>query len=245
MNLFNQWVLKRAEKLNKKKEAKEAQEKNEYLKRWERRKSLESQAKSILSDTLDSIAKKMENQEEHIKTGDVAILNKYGFKFDPYNGWDGGPNTYLGHCKPEDLSTPIIVDINSIIIDRSLADEKIDRWIDNLSDSELEIRIKEDRILTTYTAWVQNQRSEIFQKENFFLYKTAKFKAQFKEFNPRWGLCIQSFLEINSKEARQTKEIWLEEISLDFANKQIRENQKSIDEKIKTLSVKTNQLKSK
>lgn len=230
MNLIDKWVLNRAKKISKAKEEKQKLEANEYQNRYKERKDLEEKAKSILNEHLQTIIERMKTEEDHIKPGDVAILNKYGLVFNPYNGWDGGPNSYLGHCKPEDKTTPIIVDIQSIIIDTSLATEKIDRWIDNLSNTELESRIKGNRLITTYTGWVSNQNSiTIAESENLFIYKTAMFKAQFKEFNPRWGLCIQSFLEINSEEGKKTKEIWLEEISLEFAEKQIRERLKEIE----------------
>ena len=66
-------------------------------------------------------------------------------------------------------------------------------------------------------------------KQTYGLYKTAKFTPIFSEFRPQWGLNVGSFLEISTSEAKETHTIWLEEISLDFAYQQLKEQTNKIE----------------
>ena len=244
MGLFNNWILTRAEKIKAKQEAKQKAERDTQQKQYENNQKIVSQAKDILYRSLEPIIETLEKTPCHIKEGDVAILNRYCMVH-PHaqNGWDGGPNTFINHCHEDDKNTPIKCDILSIHVDTSFAHEKIDKWIDNRSYENLQNLIEANTLVSSYQNWYKHfTPKDMLWKEHFGLYKTAMFKAHFTKFNPSWGLNVGSFLEINTPEAKETNEIWLEEISLDFAYKQLddqikklKERKREIDEKYRNI----------
>jgi hypothetical protein len=232
MNIINNWILKRADRIKAEKEAKVKAQREMELANYNRGQEIRREAKKSLMASLQPHIDAMENQECHIKPGDETILNKYGMIHKHcFNGWDSGPTAFLNHCKEEDKTTPVICDILSIYVDTSLADERIDNWIANRSNQELESMLKTPGVIF---AEYHKHATRLMPKgiafgEKYGLYKTAMFKAQFSKFNPKWGLNVGSFLEINTPEAQETKQIWLEEISLDFARKQLKEQTDKID----------------
>lgn len=240
MGLLDKWVLKRAAKIQEKEKAeKEASEKR-WKEQWEYSAKVRKEAKEVLTKMLEPLIASMESKEEHIKPGDNAVLNRYELVRKCFNGWDGGPGSFLNHCDPEDKSTPVMVKIESIYVDTSLAHEKIDKWLEN-QDSFMLGTAKPEKIIEYYTNWLLhlNPSNEFWRDSKMFgLYKTAMFTPQHTKFVPKWGLNINSFLEENTLEAKETKEVWLEEASLEFARKSIQENLKKLEDRRKELSAK-------
>lgn len=245
MSVFNNWILTRAEKIKSKQEAKRKAEQDAHQKQYEINRKIVAQAKDILYRSLEPIIKSLSESPCHIKEGDVAILNRYCMVHpNAQNGWDGGPNTFLNHCHEDDRNTPIKCDILSIHVDTSFAHEKIDKWIDNRSYENLQGLIDSGSLVTAYQTWFKHYTPQnMLWKEHFGLYKTAMFKAHFTKFNPSWGLNVGSFLEIHTPEAKETNEIWLEEISLDLARKHLKEQTDKIDARKREIDEKYRNIK--
>jgi hypothetical protein len=241
MNVINKWILNRAEKIKAREKSTEVARQKEY----EKQRHVIERAKQILYDSLKPFIDKMNEAPCHIKAGDVAILNRYNM-LHPHsqNGWDGGPGTFLRHCHEDDRNTPINCDIISIHVDCSFAHEKIEKWIDNQSYEKLEQHIKLGTLKQAYFNWFENLTpSSMLWKSTYGLYRTAMFKAHFTKFNPSWGLNVGSFLECNTPEAKETVEIWREEISLDFARKQLKEQTDKIDARKREIDEKYRNIK--
>lgn len=232
MNFINNWIVNRAEKIKAEKEAKIKNSQEEQAKQYEKQREIIREANKALRISLQPFIDKMESEPCHIKPSDVAVLNRYAMIHkDAINGWDGGPNAFIGHCHNDDRNTPIMVDILSIYVDTSLAYERIEKWVDNQSIIKLQSLLKNPGSLFAeyYTHATRMTPKDYTFGETYGLYKTAMFKAHFTKFNPNWGLNVGSFLECNTPEAKETIEIWREEISLDFARKQLKEQTDKID----------------
>jgi hypothetical protein len=231
MKFFQNLIIRKAESIKAKQEAKQKSERLAEQNQYEANRKIVENAKEILYRALDPTIKSLREAPCHIKAGDVAILNRYNM-LHPHsqNGWDGGPGTFLSHCHEDDRNTPINCDIISIHVDCSFAHEKIEKWIDNQSYEKLEQHIKLGTLKQAYFNWFENLTpSSMLWKSTYGLYRTAMFKAHFTKFNPSWGLNVGSFLEINTPEAKETHKIWSEEIQLEFAYKTLKEQTNKIE----------------
>jgi hypothetical protein len=246
MNIINKWILNRAEKIKADKEAREKSTEAARQKEYERQRQVNQKAKQILYESLQPFIDKMSEETCHIKPTDVAVINKYGMLHkDCFNGWDGGPNSFLRHCHEDDRNTPVMVDILSIHVDTSLAHERIENWVDNRSYEVLEKLIMNPGSLFAeyHTHATRMTPKDYTFGKTYGLYKTAMFKGHFTKFNPTWGLNVGSFLECNTPEAKETVEIWREEISLDFARKQLKEQTDKIDARKREIDEKYRNIK--
>lgn len=244
MSIFQKWILRKAETIKAKNEAKQKAVREVEINTWEANRKIVARAKEILFRSLEPHINKLNESPCHIKAGDVAILNRYCMVHEhAQNGWDGGPGTFLNHCHEDDRNTPIKCDILSIFVDTSFAHEKIEKWIDNQSYEKLESLMANNNLEKAYFGWYDNLTPQnMLWKSTYGLYRTAMFKTHFTKFNPSWGLNVGSFLEINTPEAKETYSIWSEEIQLDFAYKtlnaqseKIKARKREIDEQYRNI----------
>ena len=244
MSFYKNFILRKAESIKAEREAQQKAEREAQQNQYEANRKIVERAKEILYRSLDPFIKELREAPCHIKEGDVAILNRYAMVHEhSQNGWDGGPGTFLNHCHEDDRNTPIKCDILSIFVDCSFAHEKIEKWLDNQSYEKLESLMANDNLEKAYFGWYKNLTpTNMLWKSTYGLYRTAMFKAHFTKFNPSWGLNVGSFLEINTPEAKETYNIWSEEIQLDFAYKtlnaqseKIKARKREIDEQYRNI----------
>ena len=187
--------------------------------------------RNILQQELTVCAAAIETDSCHIKIGDTAIINKYEIGYLCNNGWDGGPNTLLSNVKSIDFSTPVTVLITGIFTESSLAEERIERFIDQCSTEELMSLMKSKNAIAAYQKYLTKicGTSGIFR--NFMgLYKTATFKIE-GSFQPRWSLNVGCFLPLGSFEYNKTYSLWSQEMEIDNLQKEIYKHKEEIDAK--------------
>jgi hypothetical protein len=181
------------------------EESDRYEKRNEATRSLSKRLKEI----VDSYAEDLKKATCHIKVGDDVTLNIYDFERPASNGWDGGPNMLLGYiAQKEDLLEMPILKIESIYVDKSLAHEKIDNFLSNLDDHQLNVCAMQNSISleVAYSNYLGSREvSNVFGK--FGLYRTARFSSPYK-FQPSWGLNVNAFLVLGAPAALRTQEIY-------------------------------------
>jgi len=244
-NLIQRFILKKAEEIKKTEKEKQELEARKLKDSWELRSNKKKKIEEVIRKHLSTIGDSLKSSPDHIAKGDEAILNIYSLAgIKSYNSWDGGPRSYIVNCG-NDL--PVIVLIEKIVIDYSLANERLENWIDQLTDDQLDdtSRISESEIISRYTLW-SNRRytdSSVLGYWNFGIYKTAKFSNVSHEFKPQWGLHIGSFLKLDSPEGKTTREIWEEEntISMEMSALKTRQNElenkrREIDKKYKGIT---------
>jgi len=144
------------------------------------------------------------------KEGDAVILNRYRLLYDGYNGWDSGPNA-VTHYNGFNLGNekPLIFKVTNVHVDRSMADELVDRFIDQLSNNNM-IDANLDAVFVYYMNYVSNWRSKsdhvIYNQ--YGLYWNVNFETNHPKCNPKWGLNEKSFLMSNSPAGIDTYKIW-------------------------------------
>ena len=206
--------------------------------RYEKRNEKISSLSKRLKEIIDSYAEDLEKANCHIKVGDDVTLNVYDFERPTRNGWDGGPNMLLGYItqKEELLGMPILK-IESIYVDKSLAHEKIDNFLNNLEDYQInEYVVQGNHTLEiTYSTYLgRKEMSNVFGK--FGLYRTAKFSSPYK-FQPSWGLNVNAFLVIGTPSALRTQEIYAMQAKRTHMWKEHNEFSKEVDAFIKQSSL--------
>jgi hypothetical protein len=192
-----------------KRAAKRLQIYNEESARYEKRNEATRSLDKRLKEIIDSYAEDLEKANCHIKVGDDVTLNIYDFERPTRNGWDGGPNMLLGYIiQKEDLVEIPTFKIESIYVDKSLAHEKIDNFLSNLDDHQLNVYAKQNShsLEIAYSNYLGSREvSNVFGK--FGLYRTAKFSSPYK-FQPSWGLNVNAWLVLGTPAALRTQEIY-------------------------------------
>jgi len=236
MGIFDNWILKRSEKIKAKQKAIKDEEHRQYVEQLEVSRKINQEARDFLNKLVSKKAEEFSKQPCHIEAGQTAILNIYSLGRNGNNGWDGGPRSLINNLKQKP-SKPVTVKITSVYVDTSLADERIDGFLDNYSTELIQRYLKEGVLERTYINWL-DQRSKNLG-DLFGLYKTAHFDTD-DEFKPRWGLNVDSFLSEGSKEYEETYQIWAQEIELytnremiDLRIKELEAEKRAIDEKYK------------
>lgn len=176
-----------------------------YEKRREKLGSLTTRLRAI----VDTYATDLEKSKCHLKVGSNVTLNIYDFDRPTRNGWDGGPTMLLNFIKQkEELDEIPTFKIESIYVDKSLAYEKIDNFLNNLEDYKIDdyTRHGNHTLEIIYLDYLNGKdQSPVFGK--FGLYKTAMFSSTYK-FQPSWGLNVNAFLVIGTPAAKRTQEIY-------------------------------------
>lgn len=202
--------------------------------RYEKRSNNISSLSKRLKEIVDSYAEDLEKANCHIKVGDDVTLNIYDFERPARNGWDGGPDMLLGYIKQkEDLIEMPTFKIESIYVDKSLAHEKIDNFLNNIDDYQLNVYAMQNNhaLEITYSNYLgSREQSNIFGK--FSLYRTAKFSSPYK-FQPSWGLNVNAFIVLGTPAALRTQEIYSMIVKRTHMWKEHNEFSKEVDTFIK------------
>lgn len=237
MGILDKWVLKRAEKIKSDEKAKQEEQERLYTERMEHSRKIRKEVKETLEKLIDEKAKELEKTPCHIEVGQTAILNIYSIGRDSNNGWDGGPRSLLNNLKTK-IKEPVTVKITKIYVDRSLAEEIMDKYIDNQSYERLQQLLLMKKLQDDYQTWIGIRRKGSLG-DNYGLYRTALFDTD-DEFKPKWGLNTDSFLPYGSKEYQETYNVWAQEIDLhrnkellDLRIKELEQEKREIDEKYK------------
>lgn len=238
MGILDKWVLKRAEKIQAADKAKREEQQRLYSERMEHSRKIRNEANEILRKFIDEKAKELEKTPCHIEVGQTAILNIYSIGRNGNNGWDGGPRSLLNNLESK-IKEPVTVKITDIYVDESLAEEIMDKYVDNHSQERLEELLKTEALVKNYQVWLEIRKKSQSLGNEYGLYRTALFDTD-DEFKPKWGLNIDSFLPYGSKEYQETYNVWEQEIDLyrnkemiDLRIKELEQQKREIDEKYK------------
>jgi hypothetical protein len=206
--------------------------------RYEKRNETTSSLSKRLKEIIDRHAEDLEKSNCHIKVGDDVTLNVYDFERPTRNGWDGGPSMLLSYIiQKEDLIEIPTFKIESIYVDKSLAHEKIDNFLSNLDDYQLNVCAMQNNISleVAYSNYLGSREvSNVFGK--FGLYRTAKFSSPYK-FQPSWGLNVNAWLVLGTPAALRTQEIYAMQAKRTHMWKEHNEFSKEVDLFIKQSSL--------
>lgn len=238
--MFEKWILKRAEKIKAEKTAQEKVRVEDVKATQHRRREIIKEAKEILNNFYSDLEKTMEPDSRMVKAGDRAILNIYDMLFENnVAGWDGGPRSLLTHTPKEDQTEPMYVNIKSVGFDRSLAWEKVDRFVNKYNESELKKWIDAKQLVTVF----KSGKTSNLKTYLYGLYFSAQFETE-TTFHPTWTLNLSSFLKEGTEEAIITEKVWKEEIQIEKDLKVLNERKKEIclrkreiDEKYKGIRI--------
>ena len=237
MGILDKWVLKRAKKIQAAEKAKQEEQQRIYSEDMELRGKIRTEARETLQNFISEKSQEFEKTPCHIEVGQTAILNIYSIGRDGNNGWDGGPRSLLNNLKTK-IKEPVTVKITKIYVDRSLAEEIMDKYIDNQSYERLQQLLLMKKLQDDYQTWIGIRRKGSLG-DNYGLYRTAHFDTD-DEFKPKWGLNTDSFLSYGSEEYRETYGVWAQEIDLrrnkellDLRIKKLEQEKREIDEKYK------------
>jgi hypothetical protein len=238
MGILDKWVLKRAEKIQAADKAKREEQERLYTERMEHSRKIRKESKETLEKFIDEKAEEFEKTPCHIEVGQTAILNIYSIGRNGNNGWDGGPRSLLNNLKSK-IKEPVTVKITEIYVDKSLAGEIMDKYLENNSQERLEQLLKREALVGDYQVWLGIRKRSQSLGNEYGLYRTALFDTD-DEFKPKWGLNTDSFLPYGSKEYQETYNVWAQEIDLyrnkeiiDLRIKELEQQKREIDEKYK------------
>lgn len=213
-----------AKELAKAKLTKEAQEKEaqERIEKYEKKKQAINLLVNEIRDWYEQEISKFNidgyylhktDRRLDIKVGDTVIANRYALRKDSKNFWDGGANILIsegGNVYYENPK-PLLYKVTDIYVDSSYVEELIDKFLNAFSDDYL-IESGKDKIVDFYKFWLKNYRnnSRFDEKKNLTTFNGlyVGVKIQSDEFQPKWGLNIFSFLNVESTHGLQTKNIW-------------------------------------
>ena len=234
-------------KVKEKKQIKILEQQARNRQEYQKREELYKEVRGILRDRLRDEAKNyMKWHKPHIAIGDRVILNKYELDYKNRNEWDSGVGAILSSL--QNIGSPIYAKITDVYVTYSLANERIDRFIDNQSDADLRRMIDNhgqfDGLWSRFRDKMEernkNEYSGIFQKHTG-LYIEAAFELEFIDpsivkygdsFKPSWGLNTGSFLKDDSPSGIKTKELWMEEISINFALTEVNKRKAQLEDQL-------------
>jgi len=232
MDILDKWILAKAKRIEAAKKEKEDQVRKETERIKESLKSI----KEILKRRIAKLAKEFSETECHLSPGDKAILNVYHLGKNKINGWDGGPSSLLKNIPDNELTKPVIVTITEIYTDLSLAEERIDKFIDSLDSNDINIISKKDEsAISAYEDFARKRHYDQTTGELYGIYRTAYFEYD-GSFKPKWGLGVYSFLKEGTAEYNKTNHIWKKELKLNSKISELSKQLKELDkerEKIK------------
>ena len=171
-----------------------------------------------IREYLQPRIKKLEDQPKELEVGDRVIINKYELKNSSSNAWDLGARSLCGNNYKfnETHHGPIYAEITDIYVDTSLAFEMMEKFLDNLGYTYFGYGEGEripglpSSIGKKFTEWLRSRKTYNYNTitDVFGLYVGVKFKLENIDFDPKWGLNINSFLKVDSEEGKKTTEIW-------------------------------------
>ena len=236
MGIFDKLILARAEKIKAKQEATAKAERDRQHREYTARRELRNAVKTKLYALLQRKSKEYEeNVPCELEVGDRAIINYYSLRRTGNNGWDGGPGSLLNNIPVEEKTKPVIVKITKIYVDPSLADDILDRFMDQMDEDSLRINLEKDSIEKFYIAWLNRTRGTKSIIGNLFgHYRTAHFDYD-GSFKPKWGLNVDSFISDRFQEFQETFDVWQQELELTLENRRIQEQIDELNAKKKII----------
>lgn len=228
MNFFYKFLIQKADKIKAAEKLKQHSDSVKQHESWKELSLLRKEAFEKIKEKLTKITSEMMQLPTHVNVGDEVILNVYSIGGDPYNGWDGGPNSYIKNCGDR---SPVILRITDISVDCSLANDRIENWIEKQSIEYLKCGLYYDSLIRDYEQFYNRTFSDKVSLGFgvLGLYLSANFEPVSHKFKPIWGLNIGSFLKLNSEEGQKTLDVWNEE-------EEIKKKIKSLDEEKEKLT---------
>jgi hypothetical protein len=186
----------------------------------------------ILKAELDQIESAFDIFPCRIKIGDKAIINKYELGGPCKNGWDGGPQALLTHLK--EIQFPVTVTIKDVYVDRSYAEELIERWLSKLYPTEIKtLALSPTTIIPAYRRYHKSLEHRCFG-DYLSVYRTATFNID-GPFKPIWGLNTNCFIPEGTSEYLETYSLWSEELQVQKLKKEAEEQLREVQDKVKSL----------
>ena len=167
---------------------------------------------------------------------DTVVLNYYGLRHDSSNGWDSGAMAVVnrGGGSYEPNPKPITCKITKIYVDLAYTDEIIDKFFEKYSYDEL--KSWDSNIVDCYKVWLEKSYTnstpykEIMGKYGVFV--TAYFDVIDHDFQPKWGLNVFSFLNVESDEGKLTLDTWSEVHKYNTVINELKEKEDELMRKI-------------
>ena len=167
---------------------------------------------------------------------DTVVLNYYGLRHDSSNGWDSGAMAVVnrGGGSYEPNPKPITCKITKIYVDLSFVGDLIDKFTEKYSYDE--IKSWDCSIVNCYQIWLERRYNnstpyrEIMGK--YGLYVTARFDVIDYDFQPKWGLNIFSFLNVESDDGKITLDTWDEVYKANIKINELKEKEGDLMVKI-------------
>lgn len=245
MNFIDKLIVNRANSIKQKEERKKAELKEKEQKNYEARLELLESDKLFRRGCVDKINIELEKIIQHelekkdslqIKAGDEAVVNIYNLAKDSRNGWDGGAGVYSDFIPKDNKLQGVKVKITEVYLDRSFADELVDRFLNKYTVQELKKMTYNGSMVWQSFCDFTSSRSDSSIFGRFGFYWAAKFQTRIP-FQPQWGLNINSFFVKGEKGYDETIEI----VKLEIKREKI---QKEKDQIIQDLGSKMYQIKS-
>ena len=197
---------------------------------------IEPDYEKIVQDVLMAELKQIESAFDtipcKIKVGDKAIINKYELGGPCKNGWDGGPEALLSKLK--EIEFPVTVTIKDVYVDRSYAEELIERWLSKLYPTEIKtLALAPPTIIPAYLRHHKSLDLRCFG-DYLSIYRTATFDID-GSFKPVWGLNTNCFIPEGTSEYAETYSLWSEEIHVRKMKKEAEDRLNNVNDKIKDL----------
>jgi hypothetical protein len=224
-NIFREWVLRKAEKINKENQAE--------LDRWKKHLEEEAQKTKLCKDALykhlQVIFESMSTGGCHLEEGDSVVINVYSLGRDGNNGWDGGPLPLLRYINPV---SPVTLRITKVYVDSSYAYELIDRFISSVVTND----VTETNVIASYESWLDRLKNRQIGNR-YGLYKTAHFtyEGPSYEFVPKWGLNVDCFLVKGTPEYDETCQVWEQEIQIEKSLAKLDKKRKALEAEKKAI----------
>ena len=144
--------------------------------------------------------------------GDKVIVNRYSLTYEGYNGWDSGPSVLLDH-RDKLRTTPLIFKVTGVKVAESYSEELLSRYLDEFDAETIRSATTAGYLRQVAQAVKRDRHGYEFLNE-YGLYWDVHFDTESKDFEPKWGLNENSFLNIESPEGQETLALWEESISI-------------------------------
>lgn len=216
MGIFDKWILARAKRIETERNEQQAAEQQKYYCEYAERLKIRAAAREQINTALEAEISEFKKTPHHLEIGKPAILNVYSLSRDGYNGWDGGPSSLIQHCKF--IDEPIVVTILEVYVDTSLTHEMADRFLDADHSVAMKHWVEQGSAGRMFIDWLKLQRkTRIYHGfgNDVCLYWTAKFETSPSlNFQPKWGLNVDSFISQGEAQFNETWKVWRDEIEL-------------------------------
>jgi hypothetical protein len=255
MNLFNKWIIRKAESIKASDEAKrkleaerQERERQAWINKQHEVRGKTSQLRKKINEWYDTLCEGFNiNEYYRLRTGvdldftegDMVILNKYGLRMDSSNGWDGGANILLsrGGANADENPAPLFCKVKKVFVDQCYVGEIVDKFFESYTDDE--ILSWDNDIVDIFKVWLERRRRNyphpaeahkpVDYSNSIFdyygLYVGVSFEVIDWDFNPSWSLNVFSFLNATSEDGQATAETWREVYETNVKIEELNEKQ--------------------